>query len=236
MKIVASSGLFDAAHYLRQHTDASGIAADPVAHWVRWGVAQRLDPSPWFNTAFYLSRYPDVASSGVNPLQHFIEHGHRERRNPHPDFDTDFYLRSNPDVAMAGINPLLHFVQWGKQEGRPPSATSSRDLNAEGLTGWIIAPRPVERVRLSTENRQQEFAIGTWRPDVYDKMKSRHRVPLEHAMFCGVVNGSKLSLGNGPLHRLSVAVKFDTGQWLELGSAQFTAQCAATLSSAWSAT
>ncbi len=69
------SGLFDPDDYQRLHpaVEASGI--DPLYHYVRFGVAEGLDPSPTFNSRGYLARYPELAESGSNPLLHYLTRG-----------------------------------------------------------------------------------------------------------------------------------------------------------------
>jgi SAM-dependent methyltransferase len=215
-KVIAGSGLFDSTYYLAQAPEAARSGIHPLFHWLQSGAAQNLNPSYWFDTAFYLQRYPDVARAGVNPLEHFIECGHRERRNPHPEFDTAFYLRTYPDVAASGMNPLLHFVRWGLKEGRLPNPGYRAD-SAAGLDGWIVAPRAVERIRVSAGPWQRDFAVGKWRPDVLRKLKNPDRFPFRNLIFCGVVNGSTLTPSGESAPSPTVAVQFDTGQWLQLG-------------------
>ncbi|EFH13114.1 glycosyltransferase [Teichococcus cervicalis] len=78
--LVTRSGLFDPAHYRLQCPPGALEGQDPVAHYLREGWQQGLDPSQGFATRFYLERNPDVASSGANPLLHYLQAGREEGR------------------------------------------------------------------------------------------------------------------------------------------------------------
>lgn len=69
---IRASGLFDEQWYCRVYADVGLAAADPVLHYVRYGVREGRKPNSWFDTHGYLSRHPDVAASGTNPFLHYI--------------------------------------------------------------------------------------------------------------------------------------------------------------------
>jgi len=227
---IASSRLFSARHYLQRNEDVRLTGMDPLIHFVRWGAAEGRDPAPWFDTKFYLSRDPDAARPGVNPLLRFIRQGWRERRNPHPNFDMDYYLSQNAAVARSGENPLVHFVRRGWREGRPTCAPSPATW--VDLGGWIVAPRPVERVRLEGNGCSGDFAVG------YLSLESRHgvpgpfRFPVENAAFSGVVGAPRTHWFSTPPGPVAVKFKLDNGQWLPVGTVDMTSKSASTLSSA----
>lgn len=80
--------LFDPAFYIAANPDVRGEAADPLAHYLRFGGQEHRAPNRWFDTGFYLAANQDVAASGVNPLLHYSLVGrdrNRPARNPGPD-------------------------------------------------------------------------------------------------------------------------------------------------------
>lgn len=74
-RIIAKSGLFDAAWYLKENPDIAASKIDPLQHYVRFGAAEGRNPHPHFDTRAYVERNPEVARSGMNPLAHSILHG-----------------------------------------------------------------------------------------------------------------------------------------------------------------
>ncbi|WP_068306477.1 glycosyltransferase [Pararhodobacter sp. CCB-MM2] len=82
---------FEPAWYLAQLDPSQAalsarLLPDPaaaLAHYVRSGWQEDLDPSPEFSTSFYLQTYPD--SAGCCPLVHFMLHDHLEPRRPRAD-------------------------------------------------------------------------------------------------------------------------------------------------------
>lgn len=77
--------LFDEAFYLDRYPFVRATGMDPYAHYLEYGAAAGLDPSPDFVTDWYLRSNPDVAASGANPLDHFLRYGSAEGRAPRPD-------------------------------------------------------------------------------------------------------------------------------------------------------
>jgi hypothetical protein len=120
LQVIRHSGLFDGQWYEEQYPDLAGRFADPLWHYMLWGVTEGRDPHPLFDSDWYLEQNPDVAARGVNPLAHYLSQGAMEGRDPHPLFAGGWYLTQYPDVAAAGWNPLVHYVRWGGAEGRDP--------------------------------------------------------------------------------------------------------------------
>lgn len=92
---------FDIDFYRTQFPDSQGVPADCVAHYIRQGAADGLDPNNWFSTRGYLTNNEDVLKSGINPLFHFVCQGRAEKRSyklgaPEP------ILRAVPDQAALG--------------------------------------------------------------------------------------------------------------------------------------
>ena len=79
-RLVRRSQFFDAAWYLRENPDVKAAGADPALHYVRFGVAQNRNPSPYFANDEYYSLHNDVRTARLNPLVHYEKHGKREGR------------------------------------------------------------------------------------------------------------------------------------------------------------
>src|SRR5688572_9073921 len=82
IEFLRASGCFDEAWYLKQYPGVAEAGKDRIEHYLRYGAAMGLNPSPHFDTRWYLENYPDVAKSGVNPLLHYIKCGRAEARLP----------------------------------------------------------------------------------------------------------------------------------------------------------
>src|SRR5690606_28756040 len=92
-------------------------SVDPIRHYIKDGVRERLDPSPFFNTEYYLRNNPDVAKAGHNPLVHFCEYGWQECRQPSPAFDiVRDWLMHMVSEGESG-NPLVHYLEKGRLDG-----------------------------------------------------------------------------------------------------------------------
>jgi len=74
-RIIARSGLFDRAYYLRANHDVASAGVDPLYHFVHDGAAEGRRPNALFDPGFYLASYPPARADGVNPLVHFIARG-----------------------------------------------------------------------------------------------------------------------------------------------------------------
>lgn len=79
--LVKVSGLFDEVWYLEHYPDVAMSGLDPIQHYLRFGAAERRNPSPHFDTNYYLQTYPDVTEAGLNPLLHYIKFGKAEGRD-----------------------------------------------------------------------------------------------------------------------------------------------------------
>lgn len=80
IKLIESSGLFDATWYVATYPDVQDANVDPAEHYLRWGAAEGRNPGPLFNASHYVMANPDVAEQGLNPLIHYINHGMEEGR------------------------------------------------------------------------------------------------------------------------------------------------------------
>lgn len=72
MAILNGSELFDAVWYLERYADVKKKNADPLQHFLKHGLDELRDPSPFFNSKEYIERYPGVKKLKMNPLVHYL--------------------------------------------------------------------------------------------------------------------------------------------------------------------
>ena len=136
-QLIAESGLFSHAWYLRQYLDVANSGVDAIEHYLRHGVSEGRDPNRYFDTDWYLQQNPDVASAGINPLVHYIRNGAGEGRDPSPVFNTKEYSR-NPLVAASGLNPLAYYLRFMVDEVTDlPDVVPPISANSEA-SGFIL--------------------------------------------------------------------------------------------------
>ncbi len=143
--VLGRSGLFDAAWYARKHPEVAASGMDPLAHFVRVGAAQGLDPNPWFDTSWYRDRNPRATRRYRNPVVHYLRHADRD---PHPDFSTSAYLASHPEVARARKNPLLHFLRSWVSEADEEFLEARGMVSTGVMNGAWYGATPIERAPL----------------------------------------------------------------------------------------
>lgn len=76
-RLVAESGLFDAAWYAHRHGDLLPAGVDPITHYLEVGAALGYDPSAIFATTAYCATHPEASRIGIHPLIFHI----RDRRS-----------------------------------------------------------------------------------------------------------------------------------------------------------
>lgn len=108
--------LFDQEWYLAQYPDVQASGANPLVHFLYYGIVEGRLPNPYFAAEWYAETYPDIGSA--DPLSHFVMHGAAEGRSPGPEFDARRYLDANPDVARSGMTALAHYLAIGRYDGR----------------------------------------------------------------------------------------------------------------------
>jgi ubiquinone/menaquinone biosynthesis C-methylase UbiE/glycosyltransferase involved in cell wall biosynthesis len=128
-RVIARSGLFDRAWYLRNHPDVEASGVDPIMHYVLHGARQGHDPSASFSTRAYLLKHPDVAAAGINPLAHFVRHGAKDSaESPLSQQSGKRVGSSEPQLKSGGrgrgeVLPASH--DW--RVGNAPSVQAGRD-------------------------------------------------------------------------------------------------------------
>lgn len=119
-KLVAKTGLFDAAYYSEANQDALDGQVSPLHHYVARGDKKGRWPMPLFDPLYYRAQ-ANSRLARVNALLHYAFIGRYLQISPSPWFDVGYYLKENKDVARSGIDPVLHYLKWGGVEGRSPS-------------------------------------------------------------------------------------------------------------------
>lgn len=106
--LIAQSGLFDAAWYLKCNPDVAAGGGDPVMHFLHQGWQEARRPNPYFDVDYYLAENPEVAAAGINPLLHYILAGEAAGRNPSAVFDVGWYASHH--MVPDGMSLLAHFL------------------------------------------------------------------------------------------------------------------------------
>lgn len=75
LKLITSSGLFDAEWYLANYPDVEKSGLDPAEHFLWIGGKLGRNPSSGFDSKNYLENHPTIADEGVNPLVHYLKSG-----------------------------------------------------------------------------------------------------------------------------------------------------------------
>ncbi|MHA6718610.1 sulfotransferase family protein [Sphingomonas sp. RS6] len=156
-ELVATSGLFDAAYYLRRYPDVAAEGIDPLDHYMRHGAREGRAPSERFNGAHYLEANPDVGEAGVNPLVHYIEHGRAEGRSPLPERIVSTLPRpfSSPVAGIAAPlsapKPVSGGAKPSHRGDKPASASVAAPVSYSPWRG-----RPVRFAEVAD-------AIAPWR-------------------------------------------------------------------------
>lgn len=112
-------GLFDREHYLSQIKPGDLRGMSPLRHYVLYGDAAGLSPTPLFDLRHY-DAHCGRRHGGINRLLHYGLVTRFKGLSPTPWFDAEYYLQTNPDVLQSGLDALEHFQRWGWREGRSP--------------------------------------------------------------------------------------------------------------------
>jgi hypothetical protein len=142
--VIAGSGLFDEAWYIRENPDVARSGINPLLHYVRHGASEKRAPFPGFNATRYVANAELRAPVRRNPLAHYILNGSSPddllskgllrdfsiesikaaivRLNALPLFSADDYLQLNEDVKPTGgiddVRPDNHALVSGFPGGR----------------------------------------------------------------------------------------------------------------------
>ncbi|WP_374408323.1 hypothetical protein [Pelagerythrobacter sp.] len=84
IRLVDSSGLFDAEWYCASYPDVEDSGIEPVRHFATQGAYELRNPGPDFDSFEYHKFYPDVTAGGVAALIHYARNGKSEGRRTFP--------------------------------------------------------------------------------------------------------------------------------------------------------
>ena len=125
--IIENSNLFDSNYYLDQ---LNGTTSNSILHFVTFGDAAGLNPTPYFDTRFYKIRYENWSAKGsITAFEDFILRSEAgEILQPHPLIDPIFYGEKYEDLLEFDQNLALHFMRFGDLENRQPSIGFNSDF------------------------------------------------------------------------------------------------------------
>ncbi len=113
MLLVKQSGLFFANWYAEQNPEAKTTRGGPLRHYLRFGVFEYRDPSPFFDTKFYLLMHEDARRSGMLPMLYYVRHG-AARNEPTTPWFAALWVEIGA-TAPTGATPLARMIKWFAQ-------------------------------------------------------------------------------------------------------------------------
>jgi len=173
--IIAASGLFDEAWYIKENPDVARSGLNPLFHYVRFGASEGRVPLKGFNAARYVANMAEREPVARNPLAHFVLHGGpddllskglltgfstsaikmaMDRLNAMPIFKADEYIALNEDIKSRGgrldVDPLNHALVYGFPEGRSVflKTTVARVMGAAAALSFSARAEPRSTKRL----------------------------------------------------------------------------------------
>jgi GT2 family glycosyltransferase len=165
VELTRQVGLFDRDHYLAQVDPDQLGGLSPLRHYVMYGDAAGLSPSPLFDIRHYDAHCGP--RHGINRVLHYALVASYRGLSPSPWFDPEYYLRCNPDVGTTTIQAIAHFQRWGWREGRNPlpGLDMRRLLNARPelrmVRGSVLALFGSEWMALYMQGDANEAALRT---------------------------------------------------------------------------
>ena len=136
MMLVQRTGLFFPNWYAEQNPEAKTIRGGPLRHYVRHGVYEYRDPSPFFDTRYYLLTHADARKSDMLPLLFYAKHGAARG-----DATTPWFAALWAEIAATappGSTPLARMIAWfAKTPAEDMLATCRRVGLDLGDAEWI---------------------------------------------------------------------------------------------------
>ena len=136
MILVQRTGLFFPNWYAEQNPEAKTIRGGPLRHYVRHGVYEYRDPSPFFDTRYYLLTHADARKSDMLPLLFYAKHGAARG-----DATTPWFAALWAEIAASapsGSTPLARMIAWfAKTPAEDMLATCRRVGLDLGDAEWI---------------------------------------------------------------------------------------------------
>src|SRR5579863_5650564 len=126
----ALSPFFDAAWYLAQYEDVRRTGADPLLHFIRYGIFELRSPHPMISIEriYDDNRELFYREGGCQSLLRVLR---ENLSSPSEHFDVEFYLEHYPQAREHAGGALHHFLEHGKREGLKPNGHFRPDGCAE---------------------------------------------------------------------------------------------------------
>ena len=106
----------DPVWYRARYRDVEVSGANPLRHFIDYGMHEQRDPNAWFDGPWYVRQYPDAAAADAHPLLHYLIEGAARGHDPHPRFNAAWYVAQHPESAG---NPMLFHLRIGAARGWP---------------------------------------------------------------------------------------------------------------------
>jgi ADP-heptose:LPS heptosyltransferase/GT2 family glycosyltransferase len=174
--LLAKSGLFDSAYYLRVNADIVALNVDPLTHYLEIGCHERRDPSGKFNTAYYLRQCEELGETPDNALLHYLTVGATRGLRATPRSPDDAIRESAARRGGNGSSIVLSRPEGTALSDRtiyvdvPHVTNGVADLPIHGglsIAGWALAKEGVDKVEIALDGRRVAVAyFGIRRPDV----------------------------------------------------------------------
>ena len=116
--VLLNSGYFDEEWYVKKYRDVKLLNSEPIAHYLKYGVLLKRNPSKYFSTQQYIENYKDVSNAGFQPLEHFIKYGIKEGRKPFGEISLDVIGTIIPKSIKKRVIYHSHNLKW---QGAPNS-------------------------------------------------------------------------------------------------------------------
>ncbi len=155
MSILETTGMFDAAWYVKQY----GKCKNPILDYCQDGYMDGKAPNALFDQEWYCKHYPDIKLDETIPAAHYAAHGESEGRMPCDMFDPSWY-RAHYNIKDDSVVALVHYLKEGQAKGLNPNplfdveyySTKYPDVAAAGMQavdhyyryGWREHRQPSE--------------------------------------------------------------------------------------------
>jgi ADP-heptose:LPS heptosyltransferase/GT2 family glycosyltransferase len=165
-ELLAKSGLFDAAYYLRANPDIARQNVDPLAHYLEHGAVELRNPSAEFDARHYARQCRERGERFENPLLHYLESGAAQGLTPRFQDSPE----SAPNSSSNGKSVEAQLTSAAPQD---LLLTLDRmvlklDHGSSRLTGsgWCLAASPIAELRVALGDVEVRARYGLQRPDV----------------------------------------------------------------------
>lgn len=120
IRLLRSSGLFDANDYQIMNDDVFSSGIDPLTHYCVFGWKEGRNPNFYFNVRWYTATNPEVARLQVNPLAHYLLIGEAADRRPVAFFEPGWYRRTYG--LSPRVSPLAHYLAHRRTQRFSPNS------------------------------------------------------------------------------------------------------------------